>query len=159
MIHSNNVETSFFEKISVSGISCKLTKSYKENFKLISSGWKSFNKTLYTHGLSQAENWKKFGISYKVNEQYFYFIAIPYAENSSLQSFIIDAGQYATFEHLGNLNKLPETLNSIYLEKLPNSEVKIDTNRILLHYELYNHRFNWNHENSHIDIIIPLIEG
>ena len=56
------------------------------------------------------------------------------------------------------MTELKESYNKIYKEKIYKIDRNIDSiNRYnIIHYELYDKRFNWNNENSIITILIPI---
>lgn len=71
----------------------------------------------------------------------------------NLEQFIIEPGRYAMFEHIGSLDRLPETYELLYSRWL-------DENALLprqgIEIERYGSRFNIESENSVLEIFIPV---
>lgn len=68
----------------------------------------------------------------------------------------ISGGSYCRFSHTGSMGLIKSTFLKIYKKILPASEIALNENRELIHFELYDHRFNWNSPDSVIDIYVPL---
>jgi predicted transcriptional regulator YdeE len=144
-------------QINVSYFETQLTTSLQNNFLIIQSHWKKFNTLLRINEIKFDSEWEKFGITIKTENQYFYRCAfysesrIPQFEHSH-----IPAGSYAKFTHTGPLYSLSKTINQIYKTIIPSSPLDIDLNRLVIHYERYDSRFNWNNQNSIIEIYVQL---
>jgi len=144
-------------KINVCYFETQLTTSHKKNFSIIQSHWKKFNTLLRINEIKFNSEWVKFGITRKTENQYFYRCAfnseshIPQFEHAH-----IPAGSFVKFNHSGPLYSLCKTINQIYKTIIPSSPLDIDLNRSVIHYERYDSRFNWNHQNSIIEIYVPL---
>lgn len=115
------------------------------------------NTLLRINGIKFNSEWEKFGITIKTDNRYFYQCAfhsescIPQFEHAH-----IPAGSYAKFIHTGQLYSLSKTINQIYKTIIPSSPLDIDLNRSVIHYERYDSRFNWKHQNSIIEIYVQL---
>lgn len=144
-------------KINVCYFEIQLTTSHQNNFYIISGHWKKFNTLIRINGIKFDAKWEKFGITIKTENQYFYRCAF-YSENRipQFERAHIPAGSYAKFIHTGPLYSLSKTINQIYKTILPNSPLDIDVHRTVIHYERYDSRFNWNDQNSIIEIYVPL---
>ena len=149
-------------KVLIHGLSVELTNSQKENFCIIRKHWQYFNQELQRRNLNNSDaNWKKYAITYKKENRYFYLTGIlKKSEENGFESIEIDAGKFAKFEHKGNLEGLKDTISDIYKNIIPNSssDLEIKKNRSFIHFEFYNHRFNWNNDNSIIDIFVPVVK-
>lgn len=150
------------QNIKTCGLVTPLTKSQKENFLIISKHWIVFNAELKKHNLNQsAGNWVKYGITFKVENEYFYLTAIPNNEQifpDHFISFEISKGNYEIFAHRGAMDNLKQTINHIYKSIIPDLNLKIEDheNTGFLHYEKYDYRFQWNKTTSLIEIYLPL---
>lgn len=148
--------------ITTLGLQTELTKSQKENFEIIQNHWCRFNKELKQYNLNQrGGNWVKYGITYKINEKYFYLTTIPsYGQNfpEHFISKVIPKGQYEVFTHKGEMKNLKTTVHDIYKVILPNSNIQIElaSKTGFIHFEKYDFRFQWNKPNSIIDIYLPI---
>ena len=145
------------EPFQVCGLSVKLSGSQNENSKLIQNLWQLFNRELRSKNITSGKNWKKYGVTYQSKGCYIYIAAIPF--NISYKGFSIieiSGGKFASFQHVGAMNLLKSTYYNIYKKLLPKSSLLVDKNRYVLHYEVYDNRFNWNKADSTIDIIIPI---
>jgi len=113
--------------ITTFGLQTELTKSQDQNFVIIQNHWYRFNNELKKHNLSQnSGNWEKYGITYNVNEQYFYLTSIPTSGQIFPEYFIqkvIPKGKYEVFTHRGEMNNLKATVFDIYKNILPNSKL------------------------------------
>lgn len=146
------------DKIQVSGLSVELTSSQKENYRIIRKHWTRFNADLRNRKIVQGQNWEKFGVTFKKSGSYFYLTSIPnISELSGFESIELPSGNYARFQHVGNMEQIKTTINTIYRQVIPESDLKIDKNREVIHYEYYNHRFHWNRIDSIIEIFLPLL--
>jgi predicted transcriptional regulator YdeE len=143
--------------LSVCGLKTELSTSQKENYNIIRKHWKKFNNALRNRKLTQGANWKKYGISQKLNDRYFYLSAIPMdIKISGFENIEIEKGTFAHFQHIGSMELISETIYNIYKRIIPESFLNIDKERTLLHYEYYDYRFHWNKSDSIIDIYVPV---
>ncbi|MCP3876279.1 MAG: hypothetical protein GY699_24440 [Desulfobacteraceae bacterium] len=150
-------ELKYIPKISVCYFEMQLTTSHQKNFSIISDQWKKFNSLLRINKIIFDSEWKKFGITIKANNHYFYQCA--FTSEKRIQQFKhsnISAGTFAKFNHIGSLYALSKTINQIYKQIIPQSSLDIDLNRLLIHYEKYDSKFNWNNKNSIIEIYVPV---
>ncbi len=153
-----NYTISLQPAILVCGYSIKLSGSQKENGKLIEKLWQRFNNKLITENIRGGNNWRKYGVSYQKEENYFYMAAIHLRpEYKDFETIEIPGGVYACFQHQGAMQMLKDTFYNIYKKHIPSSDINIDKHRPVLHYELYDKRFNWNKSDSIIDILISII--
>jgi predicted transcriptional regulator YdeE len=148
--------------ITTLGLQTELTKSQDDNFVIIQNHWYRFNNELKKHNLNQhGGNWVKYGITYKINERYFYLTTVPTSGQIFPEHFIqkvIPKGQYEVFTHIGEMKNIKTTVYDIYKNILPNSNLQIElTSKTgFIHFEKYDFRFQWNKPNSVIDIYLPL---
>jgi predicted transcriptional regulator YdeE len=144
-------------QISVCYYQTNLTSSHHKNFSTIKQHWKEFNKLLHIHKVKLGPNWEKYGITQKVNGQYYYQCAFPTTTHFSQFEFMqIPAGNYVKFKHEGPMHTIRETINEIYQKVIPNSDLRIDRHRSLIHIERYDSKFNWNRPDSIVGIYVPL---
>ena len=145
---------------SVCGMTAALTTSQNENSKIISRHWRKFNRHLRNEKLWQGKGWVKYGITKKIEDKYFYMTAIESNVTiTSLEEDTINAGEFIRFQHVGSLDRIKLTINDIYRNVIPSQCIKINANRVLVHYERYDYRFNWNDPKSIIDIYVPVDNG
>ncbi len=144
------------ESKEVFGISILLTSSQTENYKIISSHWRYFNKKLKTVKRNNKKNWEKFGLTLKKNGNYFYVPTVPNVESGYFEKHIIQFGKYLKFQHMGDMKNLKVTVHNIYKKVLPESNLRLDIDRTILHFERYDYRFKWNRKDSVIDIYVPI---
>lgn len=139
----------------VSGLVTQLTTSQNQNFNIIRKHWQKLNNELKINKVNLGKNWVKYGITKKVGNEYFYIAAVPFSDKFG--EFVkIKNGSYCRFSHTGSLSRIKSTIQKIYKELIPSLEIQIDGKRELIHYELYDYRFNWNNTNSVIDIYVPI---
>ncbi|NQZ52007.1 MAG: GyrI-like domain-containing protein, partial [Moritella sp.] len=101
-----------------------------------------------------------YGITKKIEDKYFYIVAIESNVTiPSLEKGTINTGEYIRFQHVGSLERIKITISDIYRKVIPAQNIKINSNRALVHYERYDYRFNWNKPNSIIDIYVPVDHG
>ena len=150
------------QNIQTCGLVMELTKSQTDNFKIIQKHWVNFNEELKKLKLNQnGGNWTKYGITYKIDEKYFYLTAIPTKNNlvpDHFESLEIPKGEYEIFTHKGKMENIKKTIFEIYKVVLPKSNLKIEDHSKtgFLHFEKYDYRFKWNKSTSIIDIYLPL---
>ena len=148
--------------IQTCGLATKLTNSQTDNSKIIQSLWINFNCELKKYGITQkGGNWTKFGITYKIEDNYFYLAAILSQNQTFPDKFIcfeIPKGEYKVFTHKGKMEDIKQTLFEIYKVILPKSNLNIENDKQtgFIHFEKYDYRFQWNKPNSEIDIYLPL---
>lgn len=71
-----------------------------------------------------------------------------------METLELKEGKYAIFIHKGMMDTFPDTLKSIYLEWLPNSEYSIDHRP---HFELLDQRYlGPNNPNSEEEVWVPI---
>ena len=150
------------QNILTCGLVTELTKSQTDNFEIIQKHWRIFNRELKILKLNQNRgNWTKYGITYKIDEKYFYLTAVPTDNNIFPDYFTskeIPKGEYAVFSHIGEMKNIKQTIYEIYKVFLPNSTLVIEnhTKAEFLHFERYDFRFQWNKPTSIIDIYLPV---
>ncbi|MFE3869819.1 GyrI-like domain-containing protein [Flavobacterium sp. ZS1P70] len=154
--------TSQLENIMTCGLFVEITTSQSRNFIIIQDHWVKFNAELKRYNLKQnIENWEKYGITYKINEKYFYMTSIPYFGQIIPNNFVykeIPKGEYVFFSHTGKMEEIKNTIYNIYKKLLPNLGLNIEHYSIVgfIHFEKYDFRFQWNKPNSIVEIYLPL---
>ena len=150
------------KNISTFGLLTKLTTSQTDNFEIIKNHWKKFNAELKKYNLNQnGGNWEKYGITFKINETYFYLTTIPQENFIFPEHFVnkeIPKGEYEIFTHTGSMENIKQTINNIYKNILQNSNLTIEhySKTGFIHFEKYDYRFRWDKPNSEIDIYLPI---
>jgi len=156
-ITSMDFEIVAMENFHVCGLSVRLSSSQNNNFTIIRNHWQRFNNELRSRRIAGRKNWKKFSITYQKDDGYFYMAAIPETPTQTgFEKLHISKGHFAQFQHTGSMELIKATIYNIYKEIIPNSDIIIDKERKVLHYEYYDHRFRWNSSNSIIDIFVPI---
>lgn len=145
------------ETFTVSGLQIKLSTSQRKNFKIITQHWQNFNNELKINKIKFKRNWLKYGITKKINGEYFYLIAIPY-ENDIIgfEKEEIKGGTFICFEHTGEMDLIKSCIFDIYRNFIPKCNFEVEINRTMMHYEQYDHRFLWNNSNSIVEIYLPI---
>lgn len=119
----------------------------------------NFNAILKTTPYKAKSNWRKYGITLKIDGKYFYMSAIPYDKSfQNFETITISEGISARFIHMGSMEKIKTTVHTIYKLIVPEKQLQLDSERKILHYELYDNRFHWNKDNSIIEIYLPLLD-
>jgi predicted transcriptional regulator YdeE len=152
-----NYESITIRDVPVYGLSVELTSSQSENAKIIAQHWKLFNLQLRVQKVWLGKDWAKFGLTKKLNNQYFYTTAVE--SEKVIEGFeheVINAGEYLRFHHVGSMARMKNTISDIYRNVLPAQNIQLDTQRNLIHVERYDARFNWNNPSSLVEIYIPL---
>ncbi len=147
------------KNINLQGISTGLTTSQKENYEIIRKNWISFNSKLKNFDIKLGKNWEKYGITYKINDKYYYMSAIPNNSenrNNDFEQFEIQKGLFAHFYHYGSMDSIKDTYLEIYKIIIPENNIKLNRTNNLLHFEYYNNQFNWNSGASIINIFVPV---
>lgn len=148
------------ESKKLSGLSVQLTKSQSQNYIIIRHFWQEFNSKLRNLDSRQrGRNWEKYGITYKINDSYYYYCGIPVQNgltNPGFEEKIITDGNYVVFRHTGSMYKLKDSIYSIYKEIIPESKLSLNQSEYF-HFERYNHQFQWNNNRSIIEIYVPVV--
>jgi predicted transcriptional regulator YdeE len=135
----------------------ELTNSHNQNFTIIRQHWKEFNALLRINKIKLRPDWKKYAITKKYNGRYYYQCAFPAQAHIRQFDFtLIRAGNYVKFDHIGPMNTIRKTINEIYIDVIPGSDLKIDLNRSMIHFEHYDSKFSWNRQDSIVEIYVPL---
>lgn len=145
------------EELSVIGIKYELSKSLSNNIYLAQKYWCDFNKKLSNNKLYLGSNWTKFAFVEKVDNKIYYYVAIPkrdYIPTGFLKK-IIQKNNYLMVEHIGNMNRMKDTIDYIYKEIIPKNGINIDNSQ-LIYFEKYDCKFHWNRQDSIIEIYIPI---
>ena len=154
-----NQEILTLRQISVCYYKTELTSSHNKNFSIIRQHWKKFNTLLQINNVKLGPNWEKYAITQKGNGQYYYQCAFPAKTHIRQFEFtLIPAGNYVKFNHKGPMNTIRETINEIYKDVIPNSDFNININRSMIHFEHYDSKFNWNRQDSIVEIYVPLMK-
>ena len=145
------------EEFNVIGIRYELSKSLSNNVKLAQNHWKIFNSKLRNNKLYLGSNWRKYAFIEKIENKIFYYISIPkkdFVPNDFTEKIILKS-KYLRVEHIGNMNKLKDTINYVYKEIIPKNNILVE-NRQFVYFEKYDYKFHWNREDSVIEIYIPI---
>lgn len=146
--------------ISICYLETELTRSHAQNFHIIRRHWKAFNALLRINKVRLGPDWEKYAITQKRKGDYYYQCAFPAKTHVSPFEFSrIPAGSYIRFVHKGPMNAIRGTINTIYKDIIPDSGLKIDVNRSMIHYERYDANFNWNKQDSNLDLYVPLMNA
>lgn len=142
---------------SIIGQEIELTNFQIRNIQISTQFWRKFNSNLKKSYLSQSGNWIKYAFMEKREGKLFYYCAIPkkavVPECFTLKK--IKPHRYLIVEHMGSMDKIYGTYRKVYQELLPNSNY-VPIQDDFLHFEKYGYRFNWNREDSIIEIWIPI---
>ena len=144
-------------QISVCYYQTELTRSHSQNFSIIRQHWKAFNTLLKINKVTLGANWEKLAMTQRYKDQYYYQCAFPSAIHiRPFEFMVIPAGNYFKFDHKGSMSTIGKTLNEIYNNVIPKSHIQIDKNRSMIHFERYDSKFNWNSQDSVVEVYIPL---
>ncbi|MGL4850234.1 MAG: GyrI-like domain-containing protein [Clostridium sp.] len=147
------------EEFSVIGQEIELSNFQKINIQISTRFWTQFNVNLKKAYLSQYGNWVKYAFTERRARKLFYYCAIP-TKTVTPKHFMlkeVKAHRYLVVEHTGSMDNIYATYRKFYQEILPNNNYR-PIQSDFLHFEKYDYRFNWNRDNSIINIYIP-IEG
>lgn len=150
------------QNIHTSGLVTELTNSQAKNLTIIQRQWEAFNQALKKNNIYQSRsNWKKYGITFKIDEKYYYLTAIPEGDFVIPMQFtrkIIPNGDYKVFIHKGKMTNIKRTYYDIYKSIMPelNFEKESHLKTGFLHFEQYDYRFQWNKPSSEIQIYLPI---
>ena len=146
-------------QVSVCYFQTELTRSHNQNFSIIRRHWKEFNTLLHINKVKLGPSWEKYAITKKHNGHYYYQCAFPTKTHIRQFEFaIIPGGNYLKFNHIGSMNTIQRTINEIYKNVIPNSDFNIDINRSMIHFERYDSGFNWNRQDSLVELYVPLMK-
>lgn len=151
----NNIKIIHQPEIKVCGLSVELTRSQTENYSIITKQWQKFNRVLNLYNPIKNDSWVKFGVTYKLSN-YFYMPSVILIPDAPFEKLKIQSGKYAQFQHIGDRRYLKHTIYDIYKKLLPETTFHLDSDRTILHYERYDHRFHWNRDDSVIEILVPI---
>ena len=116
------------EEFNVIGIRYELSKSLSNNVKLAQNHWKIFNSKLRNNKLYLGSNWCKYAFIEKIENKIFYYISIPkkdFVPNDFTEKIILKS-KYLRVEHIGNMNKLKDTINYVYKEIIPKNNILVE---------------------------------
>lgn len=145
------------EDFSVIGVRYELSKSLSNNLKLAQNFWKEFNNKLKINKLYLGSNWCKYAFIERIEDKVFYYISIPKKDvipNGFTEKDIYKS-KYLKVKHVGNMNKLDNTIKYIYNEIIPKNNIKVQ-NKEFIYFEKYDYKFHWNRVDSIIEIYIPI---
>ena len=124
---------------------------------IITNHWKKFNTLLRVNEVNLGTDWSKYGMTFKSNGKYLYRCAFSIEGYfPQFDCLVLPETEYAIFTHTGSIRNISNTINQIYNDAIPNMNILINTNRELLHFEKYDSRFNWNTEDSKVELYLPL---
>ncbi|MDO5564908.1 MAG: GyrI-like domain-containing protein [Eubacteriales bacterium] len=152
-----NYEIIELEEFNVIGIRYELSKSLSNNIKLAQNHWKDFNNKLRQNKLYLGSNWCKYAFTLKFENNIYYYISISkksYIPDGFTEKLILK-GKYLKVNHIGNMNKLKDTVNYIYKEIIPKNNILVE-NEQFIYFEKYDYKFHWNREDSIIEIYVPI---
>ena len=145
------------EAISVIGQETRLTNYQCRNLDISIKFWKQFNAALKKAYLAQGGNWSKYAFMYKRDGIFYYYCAIPRRTTVPDDFMIkeIPPQKYLVVEHIGPMENIYNTYSNIYNVILPECKYVPDQTRFL-HFERYDSRFQWNRNDSVIEIWVPV---
>lgn len=148
------------------GYKIELSKSNNLNFQIISKHWKYFNQALrhIKRRSSFSKNWIKYGLTYKENGNNYYLASIPYELKFNYPIDMIrkkiPVGNYARFYHQGKMIDIVKTVSYIFKVGIPSNNLtrKYNESFEIIYFEKYDQNFNWNRDDSIIEIFLPIIK-
>lgn len=145
------------KKFKVSGLSTELSRSMSQNLLISKNTWNNFNKILKSNRLNRNKFWTGYGFTYNKDNQYRYFVGVPFIEPAPLdfESKVVPESYCLVFEHIGKFKNLNNTINQIYREFIPNNHFKPKIENYF-HFEKYDYRFDPNSDKSIIEIFVPI---
>lgn len=157
---SMNITVKELDAFSVIGQRIELANTQKKNIQISTQFWRVFNSNLKKAYLIQHGNWTKYAFMEKREGKLFYYCAIP-KKIVVPDGFVekkIDAHQYLVVEHVGSMDRIYDTYKEIYQNLLPSTKLT-PSQENFMHFERYSERFNWNREDSVIEIWLPVKSG
>ena len=160
----NNLSVKSCEASHFIGLEITCGQNQIKNGLVIQELWKNFNSNIWKiKNRKDSKSLFKFGISYDSNGKEFKYIAAVEVTDLSfvppgMVTITINDLDFTVFTHVGNLNKLKDTINQIYKVWLPESDFKpIPSSECgINHFEKYDKRFHWSRKDSEIDIYVPI---
>lgn len=147
------------DDIFVVGEACPLTNNLTVNTKRSIQFWQQFNKKLKINHLIQGMNFEKYAITYRRNNQLYYSCCVPSNGNypKGFEIYRIPAGDYAIFEHAGPMHKIKDTIRLIFEKYIPEAQLQ-KRNHEIIYYEKYTQKFNFDDEQSIVEIYVPIVQ-
>jgi len=94
------------------GLKVELSTSHTTNQKIITKHWQVFNAKLKANNINLGVNWKKYGITLKIEGRYYYMIAVPSSnEISQFEQINLESSYCLYFKHLGSMDLIKFTIN------------------------------------------------
>lgn len=141
----------------VIGIRTRLTASFSQNLRIIKEFWIAFHRLLLLNHLKQGSGYIKYGITFREHGILYYACAIPAKDHypDDFEIFLLPRSTYLISMHIGPMDHLPATIHDLMKNYLPQhhfTKKEID----LVYYECYRHGFQFNEQNSKIELGIPI---
>jgi predicted transcriptional regulator YdeE len=141
----------------VIGMEKEITKRQSLNIEICKLFWHKFNASIKKNYISPHGNWVKYAFTYMRNNEYHYCCAIP-KKHCIPEGFIqieVNEKKYMVVKHIGAMDTIYCTYNRIYRILIPQSGYTADKNQFF-HFEKYDYSFNWNRDDSVIEIWVPI---
>lgn len=136
-----------------------LTSSFTKNMAIITSFWQSFQQDIKRYHLQQHTSYEKYGITFREQNKLFYACCIPadITYPNDFEIFQLPRSHYFLYDHIGPMNRLPDTIQYLMKQHLPAAKLKIKP-MDLIYYEAYRPGFAYQEEHSIIEIGIPITQ-
>lgn len=151
------METKQIDDRFVIGIRTALSNSFTQNIKIITAFWKSFHHLIRRYHLQQGADYVKYGLTFRENGSLYYACTIPAKDTypNDFEIFKIPRSTYVISTHVGPMTSLPETINHLMKESLPQQGYSIK-DISLIYYECYQKGFLFEQDTSLITLGIPI---
>lgn len=146
------------DEFAVMGKEYRLYNTLEKNMRLAQKHWMNFNNTLRRNKVYLGQNWLKYAFVIEKNNALYYFISVPEKDSipEGLSLKTIPKSKYLVVNHTGNMNKLKNTVDSVYNDLISKNDFSLNS-EVFSYFERYDNRFHWNRKDSVIEIYFPIL--
>lgn len=144
------------DEFEIMGIKYELSNSLIHNINLAKRHWMGFNNKLRRNKIYLGRNWCKYAFIIEEDSKLFYYISVPkkdYVPNDFTVK-TIPGSKYLMVNHIGSMNKLKLTIDSVYA-KIKEDNIGLNDDNFS-YFEKYDYKFHWNKSDSIIGIYVPI---
>lgn len=136
----------------------KLTNSLDNNITIAKAFWLEFNQDIQRLRLKQREQFVKYAITMRNEDDLYYMCGIPSQNTYPLGYELtkIPRCHYLKFEHQGAMSSIKDTIRMIFEDYIPTHNIVRKKNTIQ-YIEKYTSTFHFEREDSIIELYIPIV--
>lgn len=144
------------DEFEIMGVKYELSNSLIRNINLAKRYWMKFNNKLRRDEIYLGRNWCKYAFIIEEGSKLFYYISVPKKDYVPEDFMVktIPSSRYLTINHIGSMNKLKLTMDSVY-SKINDDNIVLNDD-CFSYFEKYNYKFHWNKPDSVIGIYVPI---